>query len=656
MKRLRQLLEGFRSSTALPKPKKFPGRSQLRSAGRVPLIAFSVTSVGMTCYWLQQWPMSERQWFGFNWTDASVNRLLRPTRASWNEAPKKKDTPGQSWHLLEERLRIEERKLRGPVPEFQIYTATDGKKTFKLKLRLQDPSEKRTTVRRAAPGDDLLAAFATVLETLQAHEEPTKDPAPETDELSGPASRVTAQSSATSTTITAYGPRGQWLHVFLPHVGSFAAELCYSKPSEDNSLTDQEITALVEAYRIAARGLSSLEREHRGRKEEDSMSSSASSVGSPKRPWQRSRDDLNVRMIQEKLESMGVDVYLPPAVEESSSTTDQHHVDMNWGGLAGYDDIKHSIEASLVLPLRHGEVYDNIARGTRRDFTSNRPRALLFAGPPGCGKTSTARIIAEQAEVPFIHVTLESVVSRYYGASEKQLSSIFDLALELGGAILFIDEVDALGTSRDRGEIHEATRRTLSVLLRRLDGLHREAGKRPKLHHRFFDDSPFGPSPILPPPPSASSEDTPDDTDAWFVVIAATNRMQDLDQALLSRFDIVLEFPLPDFKTRQSIYEMYAKHLKPEDVRRLAAATDGLSPRAIHDTCLTAERQWAAGIIRGQYARNSLPDVDAYLAALELRSERLLRDAHGASHPRSGITDVLGPGAPSYIHVSAVGQ
>ncbi|KAF6003561.1 hypothetical protein F1559_002644 [Cyanidiococcus yangmingshanensis] len=644
MRRTLVLWQRLCSLLSFQKPRPLPGTKPRWSSGRLPLVVFSVASVGVTSYWVHDRLFQQRHWLYSDLLNGSGDRFLHPVRASWNEAADNKASAGLSWRLLEERLRIEERKLRGPLPEFQIYTAADGKKSFKLMLRLQDSNEKHLAVRRAAPGDDLLAAFATVLETLQ--------------ESSLRIPRVTAQSSATSTTVTAQGPQGELLHVFLPHVGGFAAELCYSKPPEHSALSDQEITALVEAYRTTARGLSTSEREPRHRIEQDagSSSKSSSSLESSKRPWRRSRDDVRMRIVQEKLEAMGVDVYLPPTSPGRENENGAEYRDIDWGALAGYENIKQSIEASLVLPLRHGEVYDDIAKGTRREFTPNRPRALLFAGPPGCGKTSTARIIAEQAEVPFIHVTLESVVSRFYGASEKQLSSIFDLALELGGAILFIDEVDALGTSRDRGEIHEATRRTLSVLLRRLDGLHREAGKRPKPQSRFYEDNPFGSLPSLPSAPSSANGDVSEDADAWFVVIAATNRMQDLDQALLSRFDIVLEFPLPDFSTRQSIYEMYAKHLKPEDVRKLATATEGLSPRAIHDSCLEAERQWAAGIIRGQHPRNSLPDVCAYLTALEFRSERLLRDAGSVVGPHSGTSDMFGPGATHYIHLPSVGR
>lgn len=72
--------------------------------------------------------------------------------------------------------------------------------------------------------------------------------------------------------------------------------------------------------------------------------------------------------------------------------------------------------------------------------------------------------------IPLIHVPLESIVTKWFGESERNLAKVFEKAEELGGAIIFIDEVDALGVSRDAGEMHEASRRVLSVLLQRLDG------------------------------------------------------------------------------------------------------------------------------------------------------------------------------------------
>ena len=210
-----------------------------------------------------------------------------------------------------------------------------------------------------------------------------------------------------------------------------------------------------------------------------------------------------------------------------------------------------------LLTCGYPDIYDRIARNTRVSFESNRPKAVLLEGPPGTGKTLTARILASRCDRPLVHLKLEDFVSKWYGDSEKKLASIFDACDEMKGTIIFIDEVDSvagkypilpftlflifplthtlslcviisvslsIGTqllvclspsfstgSRDSSHMHEATRRSLSVVLQRLEGFN---GKSKSL------------------------------------LICATNRRSDLDAALLSRFDLSIKFELPDFETR----------------------------------------------------------------------------------------------------------
>ncbi|KAL6567525.1 hypothetical protein OROGR_001193 [Orobanche gracilis] len=163
---------------------------------------------------------------------------------------------------------------------------------------------------------------------------------------------------------------------------------------------------------------------------------------------------------------------------------------------------------------------------------------------------------------------------------------VFSLANEIGdGAIVFLlQQVDSVATARDN-ETHEATRRLLSVLLRQIDGFEQEKK---------------------------------------VVVIAATNRKQDLDPALLSRFDSMISFGLPDQQTREAIVAQYAKHLTKTEMSELAAFTEEMSGRDIRDVCQQAERHWASKIIRGQAHKNeessSLPPLHEYTeSALERR-------------------------------------
>ncbi|XP_021837821.2 vacuolar protein sorting-associated protein 4 isoform X2 [Spinacia oleracea] len=267
------------------------------------------------------------------------------------------------------------------------------------------------------------------------------------------------------------------------------------------------------------------------------------------------------------LEAMGVRVFGLDKPLTGDATEE-----VSWDTIAGYDQQKREIEDTVLLALRSPEVYDDIARGTRRNYESNRPRAVLFEGPPGTGKTSCARVIANQAGVPLLYVPLEVVMSKYYGESERLFGKVFSLANELpDGAIIFLDEVDSFAIARD-SDIHEATRRMLSVLLRQIDGF---------------------------------------EQDKKVVVIAATNRKQDIDPALISRFDSLIFFGLPDQQNRQKIAAQYAKHLTNSELEEFALVTEGLSGRDIRDVCQHAERRWASRVIRNKAIKDSTTDAKA---------------------------------------------
>ncbi|KAH9128496.1 hypothetical protein LEN26_009101 [Aphanomyces euteiches] len=272
------------------------------------------------------------------------------------------------------------------------------------------------------------------------------------------------------------------------------------------------------------------------------------------------------------LQQLGLDVY-----DDTTSG------ELSWDALAGYDDVKTEIEDTVVLALQNPDIYENIAKHTRHRFESNRPRAILFEGPPGTGKTISARIIAAQAKVPLIHLPIESVVSKWYGESEQKLSNIFDACDQLeDGAILFIDEIDALASDRSSGQMHEATRRLLSVLLQKVEGF-------------------------------ASAKKV--------TLIAATNRKQDLDSALLSRFNLTIRYELPDLASRQAVFQRYAKQLKEDELKDLAAQTTNWSCRDIKELCEYTERKWASQVLRKKL-HQPVPTLDAYVSAIQHQTEQ----------------------------------
>ncbi|MCC6557707.1 MAG: ATP-binding protein [Polyangiaceae bacterium] len=248
--------------------------------------------------------------------------------------------------------------------------------------------------------------------------------------------------------------------------------------------------------------------------------------------------------------------------------------------VAGYAATKKAIRDTVVLPLLSPEVYTRIGELARVRPGSSVPRAVLFEGPPGTGKTTMARVIASQSQIPMVYVPVESIMSKYYGESEKRLDAIFDAAGELPRSIVFLDEIDAFAGSRETGTMHEATRRLLSVLLRQLQGL--------------VDTS-------------------------RIVVVGATNAAGDLDPALLSRFNLRVHFPLPDADERAAILARYARHLAPEALAELAAASAGRSGRELEDACGVAERLWASELITSQAAEVTAPPLGAYETAFRLK-------------------------------------
>lgn len=272
----------------------------------------------------------------------------------------------------------------------------------------------------------------------------------------------------------------------------------------------------------------------------------------------------------ERLQSLGAEVF--SSAEEP----------LRWDAMAGYDAIKREVSDTVVLALQHPDAYDSIARQTRQRFESNRPKAVLFEGPPGTGKTLCARILASQAGKPFILLRVERMVSKWYGESEKRFGEILDQIERIdGGAVLFIDEIDALAQQRGgRGGMHEATRRLLGVLLQRLEGF---TGK------------------------------------GRCTLVAATNRRQDLDAALLSRFDLSIAFDLPDESTRSAVIGRYAKQLTQDERNALAGASAGMSCRDLKEVCEHAERRWASKQIRGEVATSGPPPLETYLSTAQTR-------------------------------------
>jgi cell division protease FtsH len=200
--------------------------------------------------------------------------------------------------------------------------------------------------------------------------------------------------------------------------------------------------------------------------------------------------------------------------------------------VAGADEAKESV-ADIVDFIGAPEKY--VRYGARM------PKGVIFYGPPGTGKTLMAKAIAGEAGAPFYAVTGSDFVHMYVGVGAERVRSLFKKAREHGRAVIFIDEIDALGKKRSAGGGGGSDERdqTLNALLTEMSGFSGSEG---------------------------------------IVVVAATNRLDTLDEALLrpGRFDRQIEIGLPDFVGREKILSLHAKNkpVSPDvSIRELARQT-----------------------------------------------------------------------------------
>eukprot|EP00177_Eucheuma_denticulatum_P000552 GFKZ01000990.1.p1 GENE.GFKZ01000990.1~~GFKZ01000990.1.p1 ORF type:complete len:574 (+),score=74.90 GFKZ01000990.1:149-1870(+) len=432
------------------------------------------------------------------------------------------------------------------------------------------------------------------------------------DLLGGEAS-VIVDDTATRTVFTLSRRGSLEVAVSVPRVSPFETTVCIELTRSDGqeaTFSAQEVDALVRAY-VLAHGAYNMTKSRVQMDEGPLLDGEGSVDISPPGGTGKNQssggggggyDEYGLEVskgkqavakrARAKLEELGVEVF---SGEDS---------DLTWGSLAGYAEVKQQIENTLTLPLKHPDVYESIVRGTRERFESNLPKAVLYEGPPGCGKTLSAKILAASIGVPFVHVPLESILSKFYGETTRKLAEILQTANDLGRCLVFIDECDSVGLSRSSSnEVHEVTRRTLSVLLRHIDGM-----------------------------------DGPQNT----ILLAATNHKEDIDAALMSRFDVVVSFPLPDLDTRKAVLALYAKHLTDEELGKMAELSGGFSGRELLDVCEEAERAYGGYLVRkadedlndGERKGHGLPRLSEYVDAIQRKVPHVVGRKQG--NPRAG--------------------
>jgi proteasome regulatory subunit len=191
---------------------------------------------------------------------------------------------------------------------------------------------------------------------------------------------------------------------------------------------------------------------------------------------------------------------------------------------------------TLELPLTNPELFTDVG--------VEPPHGIMLYGPPGNGKTLVAKAVAHRAKATFIRMSGSELVQKYIGEGARLVRDVFDMAREKAPSIVFIDEIDSVGSRRtyDGTTGSSEVNRTMVQLLAELDGF---------------------------------------DARGDVKIVAATNRIDLLDPALLrpGRFDRIIEIPSPDAEGRKEILKIHTRNMKLEDVDidELVGMTDGLS-------------------------------------------------------------------------------
>ena len=277
---------------------------------------------------------------------------------------------------------------------------------------------------------------------------------------------------------------------------------------------------------------------------------------------------------------------------------DQTKKRVTFKDVAGLEEAKVEI-MEIVDFLRKADKY--------RELGAKIPKGALLVGPPGTGKTLLAKAVAGEANVPFLSISGSDFVEMFVGVGASRVRDLFEQAKEKAPCIVFIDEIDAIGRARGKNagfSGNDERENTLNQLLTEMDGFQTNAG---------------------------------------VIVLAATNRVDILDKALMraGRFDRQIDVGLPDVKEREAIFNVHLRNIKLEeniDRTFLAKQTPGFSGADIANVCNEAALIAARNNKKSVTREDFIAAIDRIVGGLEKRNktmsqaERRATAIHEAGH------------------------
>ncbi|KAG2563972.1 hypothetical protein PVAP13_8KG377800 [Panicum virgatum] len=222
-------------------------------------------------------------------------------------------------------------------------------------------------------------------------------------------------------------------------------------------------------------------------------------------------------------------------------------IGVTFDDIGALENVKDTLKELVMLPLQRPELF------CKGQLTKPCKGILLF-GPPGTGKTMLAKAVATEAGANFINISMSSITSKWFGEGEKFVKAVFSLASKIAPSVIFIDEVDSMLGRRENPGEHEAMRKMKNEFMVNWDGLRTKDKER-------------------------------------VLVLGATNRPFDLDEAVIRRFPRRLMVNLPDASNREKILKVILakEELGPDvDLDSLADMTDGYSGSDLKNLCVTA--------------------------------------------------------------------